>query len=257
MTQLLFVHDADVVMHALGLVCEHEGYRVRVARSLTSMSEFRPDLVLADAYDPSVHGHGAVADVKVALSVDAPVFLFGTRDENDLRRLSEWAGADGYVSTEWGLKRLLAVVRRAARSGSLDDPVVRATNAACLTASRVLVVDQHASARERLVEELRLQGYAVRGCSDLAELERLLPQWDPDVLIADIALEGESGVWTCRELKYRMNERTIPVVLSSSLPQANLKQQAERVGADAYFCRQDGPAKLAAVLQALLSEIVM
>ena len=114
----------------------------------------------------------------------------------------------------------------------------------------------HAGARNRLVHELRNQGYAVEGAGDLASFERLYSSMDPDVVLADVVLGNINGDEICRLLKARMTDRMIPIVLVSGLSEGELKVRAERAGADTYFRKQDGLPKLIQMLESLLSEIV-
>jgi CheY-like chemotaxis protein len=122
--------------------------------------------------------------------------------------------------------------------------------------NRILVLDDHAGARNRLVHELRNQGYAVEGAGDLASFEKLYAGLEPDVVLADVVLGNVSGDEICRQLKARMTERMIPIVLVSGLSEPELRARAERAGADRYFRKQDGLPKLIQMLESLLSEIV-
>ena len=122
--------------------------------------------------------------------------------------------------------------------------------------NRILVLDDHAGARNRLVHELRNQGYSVEGAGDLGSFEKLYLGMEPDVVLADVVLGNINGDEICRQLKARMTERMIPVVLVSGLNEGELKARAERAGADAYFRKQDGLPKLIQMLESLLSEIV-
>ena len=254
--QLLLVHDSDVVMNALGLVLEQEGYDVQVVRTLVGMRGFAPDLVLADALEPSVNGQGAVADLKLSMSIGAPIYLFSSGEQTGLQMLAERAGADGYVCTEWGFKRLLSVVRRLVSESKRQTYRSSAEEAQVATSNRVLIIDDHEGARRRLREALTAHGYAVQACADLPEVEQLMVRWEPDVVLADVVLKGVPGDQICRQLKARMSGRLVPIILVSSLPEAELQARAERAGADAYFRKQDGLPKLLEALQALLSEIV-
>lgn len=255
MRQLLLVHDSDVVMNALGLVLEQEGYHVQVVRSLLQMAGLTPDLVLADSLDPSVNGQGAVADLKLSLSIAAPIYLFSSGEEG-LQVLVERSGADGYVCTEWGFKRLISVVRRLVTESKTEPYREALADPHFCTSSRVLIIDDHAGARNRLVQELGRHGYAAQGCADLPEVEKLMARWEPDVILADVVLKGVPGDQICRQLKARMGGRLVPIILISSLPEPELRQRAERAGADTYFRKQDGLPKLLDALQGLLSEIV-
>lgn len=253
MKKILLIHDGDVVLNALGLVLEQEGYTVATGQLPEDMVSARADLVMISA-TLVTRGHGTVADLKLALGVTAPVYLFSSEGEDSLRALAERTGAEGYVCTEWGFRRIISVVRFAARNRTPDAPVEK--DVLLGTLNRILVLDDHPGARRRLVTELRNQGYAAEGCGSLAELEQLFPELDPDIVVADVVLPDVSGDEICRQLKSRMQSRLIPIILISSLPEWELKQRAERAGADAYCRKQDGLSRLVQVLEELLSEIV-
>jgi CheY-like chemotaxis protein len=76
------------------------------------------------------------------------------------------------------------------------------------------------------------------------------------VILTDVVLAGVPGDEICRQLKARLTDRKIPIVLVSGLPESDLKVRAERAGADAYFRKQEGLSKLIQMLEELLSEIV-
>ena len=252
--KILLIHAGDVVLNALGLVLEQEGYAVEAADLPAEMQSRHADLVLLDA-ELVPGGHGTIADLKLELGVSAPVYLFASGGEEALRSGAEKTGAEGYICTEWGFRRIVSVVRWAVRNRTRQ---VQSPQRDLLlgTLNRILVLDDHEGARRRLVTELRNQGYAVEGCGSMAELEDLYSRLDPDVVVTDVILPDVTGDEICRQLKSRMQGRLTPIILISSLPEWELKQRAERAGADAYCRKQDGLPKLVQVLEELLSEIV-
>jgi CheY-like chemotaxis protein len=252
---VLLIHDGDVVMHALGLVLREEGYRVESAKSVGESDVVNADLVLMDAHGPELNRAAAVVDLKLQLATRAPCYLFASNPEDQLKQRAQHLGADGYVSTEWGFKRILSLVRFTVRHKHATMPPLPA-DAAFNAMNRILVIDDHHGARNRLVLELRNQGYSVDGASDMPSFEQLYTRMDPDVIVADVVLAGVAGDELCRQLKARMTDRRIPIVLLSGLAESELKQRAERAGADAYFRKQDGLPKLIQMLEGLLSEIV-
>lgn len=243
-------------MHALGLVLRQEGYEVEVSPSVGAATRPQPDLVLMDAQSAELGRPGAVVDLKLQLGTTAPFYLFSGDASDQLKLRSETVGADGYVCTEWGFRRILSAVRFTVRRNPLPAAVRAPSDTTFNGMNRILVLDDHHGARDRLVLELRNQGYVVEGASDLAVFERMHETLQPDVIIADVVLSGATGDEICRQLKARMTERLIPIVLISGLPEAELKLRAERAGADAYFRKQDGLPKLIQMLEDLLSEIV-
>jgi DNA-binding response OmpR family regulator len=253
---ILLIHDGDVVMHALGLVLREEGYKVESARSPAETQTANADLVLMDAHVPELNRPGAITDLKLQFGTVAPCYLFASNPEEQLKQRALQLGADGYISTEWGFKRVLSLVRFTVRRKSATPLPPAPPDASFNAMNRILVLDDHKGARDRLVLELRNQGYVVEGAADLASFEKFYESMDPDVIVADVVLAGVAGDEICRQLKARMTERLIPIVLISGLPEAELKARAERAGADTYFRKQDGLPKLIQMLESLLSEIV-
>ncbi len=256
MKRLLLVHDGDVVMNALGLVLQQEGYEVVQSSALSETDAATADLVLAEADAAQFDRPGAAVDLKLQMNATAPLYLFSSDSEDELRARAAHLGADGYVCTEWGFKRLISVVRFTVRRKGASLRPLGASEAALGSSNRVLVIDDHEGARNRLMLELRNQGYVVAGCGGLTGLPALIEQLQPDVIVADVVLPGVHGDEICRKLKAHMTERLIPIVLISGLPEAELRARAERAGADGHFRKQDGLPKLIQMLEGLLSEIV-
>lgn len=89
----------------------------------------------------------------------------------------------------------------------------------------VLLVEDNASVREAVVEQLETFGYAVRSAPDAETALEVLEKQAPDtaLVITDISLSGQlSGV----DLKQKLMEDLpeIKVVLTSGLPRENLEQ---------------------------------
>jgi len=252
---VLLIHDGDVVMHALGLVLREEGYKVETAKSPAEAKGENADLVLMDAHSVELMRANAVVDLKLQLGTRAPFFLFASNPDEQLKQRASFLSADGYVSTEWGFKRILSLVRFTVRRKPGTLPPAPA-DVAFNGMNRILVLDDHAGVRNRLVHELRNQGYSVEGAGDMATFEKLYASLEPDVVLADVVLGNINGDEICRMLKARMTDRMIPIVLVSGLSESELKVRAERAGADTYFRKQDGLPKLIQMLESLLSEIV-
>lgn len=99
---------------------------------------------------------------------------------------------------------------------------------------KILLVDD--SRFLRLTNERALQkaGYDVMGAADGEEGLRLAQQMSPDLVVLDMMLPKLSGPEVLRALRKNAATADIPVMVLTSLPQANegkLKQE----GATAYF----------------------
>ena len=242
-------------MNALGLVLEQEGYQVINLTRPLDLANTNPDLVLIDGNSEGLTGYGSLSDLKFETGIDAPMYLFASKSDEIIAVHAEHLHADGYVSTEWGFRRLISVVRRAVRTERPAIPRTDPPDNFRKGMDRILVLDDHAGVRRRVVNELRNQGYAVEGCGDLPSFQATLASFDPDVIITDVVMPDIQGDDLCKELKHRM-ERMVPVLLMSSLDRDELKVRAERAGADAYVNKQDGMPMLIQKLEELLSEIV-
>ena len=71
------------------------------------------------------------------------------------------------------------------------------------TAGRVLVVDDHARARESMTDVLRHAGHTVAGCASAVEALRLLEKKDFDVIVTDLMMPGMNGLDFIRALRQR------------------------------------------------------
>jgi DNA-binding NtrC family response regulator len=68
---------------------------------------------------------------------------------------------------------------------------------------RVLVVDDHAAARESVIDVLRQAGYEVRGLASAVEAVALLERQAPDVVITDLQMPGMDGLEFIRQIAQR------------------------------------------------------
>lgn len=93
---------------------------------------------------------------------------------------------------------------------------VRKTSAAPQSArsiaARVLVVDDHAQARESVVFTLRHAGYQAIGCSSAVEALKRLDRETFDVVITDLQMPGMSGLEFLAELKRRRSPARIILI---------------------------------------------
>lgn len=121
---------------------------------------------------------------------------------------------------------------------------------------KILLIDDSeiTLAMEKAVLEKR--GYEVRATSTLMEFEKTLKDWRPDVILTDIHMPEAQGTDICRVLKTQFDSQDIPIVLFSSLADAQLAQLAETVGADGYLSKENGLDALASKIDELVDSIV-
>ena len=83
--------------------------------------------------------------------------------------------------------------------------------APALDGIRVILVEDHEDSREVMEQSLHLQGAAVTSVSSAREALARVP--DADIIVTDLALPGEDGVWLCEQVRQR--PRPVPVIAFS------------------------------------------
>jgi PleD family two-component response regulator len=105
-------------------------------------------------------------------------------------------------------------------------------------------------------EVLLREGFGVGVARRLAEFDRLLLDWRPDVVLADILMPEIDGATLCRRLKQSMRTAHLLVVLFSNLSSAELEPLAAGCGADAYVSKTGGFDLLPITISSLCEEIL-
>jgi signal transduction histidine kinase len=115
---------------------------------------------------------------------------------------------------------------------------------------RVLVVDDDAHLRRLVHDNLALEGMAVRTAADVAEAERIVAEWLPDLVVLDIMLPERSGLEFCTQLSQR--QPPIPVLFLSARGTPEDKVLGLAAGAVDYLAKPFDPAELVARCRAAL-----
>jgi len=90
----------------------------------------------------------------------------------------------------------------------------------------------------------RAAGCQVRFFSDGLATYRAVRQDPPDLLVLDIILPGLGGLALTRLLKLHDNYRHIPIVVSSSVTDPDLRERVFRAGADAFVPKPYDPEQM-------------
>ena len=101
------------------------------------------------------------------------------------------------------------------------------------TPGRVLVVDDHAAARESVIDVLRQAGYTVRGLASAVEALPIVAAEAPDVVITDLQMPGLDGLEFIRQLsRRRLASQVIMITAHATITSA---VEAMRFGAFDYL----------------------
>jgi CheY-like chemotaxis protein len=83
--------------------------------------------------------------------------------------------------------------------------------ASVLDGIRIILVEDHEDSRDVMEQSLRAHGATVTGVSSAREALLKLP--DADIIVTDLALPGEDGIWLCQQVRQR--PRPVPVIAFS------------------------------------------
>lgn len=119
--------------------------------------------------------------------------------------------------------------------------------------SKVLVVDDSLTDRRVTTTYLEQAGLTVLDVESAEEAIEKLPQYQPNLIVLDVVMGGQSGFELCRALKANLATKTIPVILCSSKSTEADKMWGDVVGADAYIAKPVNRDELINKVQQLIA----
>ncbi|MEX0715400.1 MAG: response regulator [Planctomycetaceae bacterium] len=126
-----------------------------------------------------------------------------------------------------------------------DEPIDVSTKGQL--ACRILLIEDDPEQAAALKDALARHHYAVSIARDGGQAQAAFTMRQPDVVILDLMLPGESGFEICERLKQTNDAVPILVLTVIDLPDA--RELAERVGADAYLVKPIDPEELPAKIE--------
>ena len=123
--------------------------------------------------------------------------------------------------------------------------------------ARILIVDDHPVVRHGLKMALGQAGFEVCGEAEgMSDALSLLESAKPDLILADLDLEGPSGIDLIKAVKE--GHPDLPVLVLSMHDEDAYAERALRAGARGYLMKHSPPEKLAeGVRLALAGEIIL
>ena len=101
--------------------------------------------------------------------------------------------------------------------------------------TRALIIDDERFMRVTLREMLEESGYTVFDAASGPEALQMMRQVSPDVILLDIVMPGMDGFATCAELRRLPESRHLPILMVTSLEDAETINRAYAVGATDYL----------------------
>jgi len=106
--KILLIDDSEITLALEKSVLESRGYDVRATSTLMefekTLQDWKPHLILTDIHMPEATGADICRTLKNEYGTqDIPIVLFSSLPDEELSRLAEQVGADGYLSKANGL----------------------------------------------------------------------------------------------------------------------------------------------------------
>lgn len=127
-----------------------------------------------------------------------------------------------------------------------------------VTKARIVLVDDHPVLRLGLTDLINSEGTmeVVGEAANLADACQVVAKARPDIVVADISLEGNSGIELMKELAYRYDD--LPVLIYSMHDEHIYAERVLRAGARGYVMKHRPPeALLTAIRQVLDGKICL
>jgi two-component system KDP operon response regulator KdpE len=115
--------------------------------------------------------------------------------------------------------------------------------------ARILVVDDEPQLIRVLRTGLKSRGYDVRGASDGESGLEFFNEWQPDLVITDLAMPNVDGLEFCRRLRAISQ---VPIIVLSAKGEEKIKVEALDIGADDFVTKPFGIDELLARVRASL-----
>lgn len=119
-----------------------------------------------------------------------------------------------------------------------------------MSGSTILLIDDDATLRELLVDQLRTAGYQIVAASDGATGLRSATDVTPDLIILDVMMPGMSGWEVCERVRAKSR---VPIIMLTAKGEEFDKLRGFRLGVDDYVTKPFSFAELVARVGALLT----
>ena len=278
---ILIADDDDCVRRLLKQEFEPRGYVVREAKdgtdAIAQVKTLRPNLILLDIMMPKMNGFDVALVLKSDLSVtNIPIVILSGIEE---RERAANLGVEAYLTKPIDVDLLnrtidqllsrsiaenqlesiptTAIIAKPlnvdALIGQLKQPIAFSNSEAVDHLRTILVVDDDASTRKLLRQELEAKGYAIREAKDAADAIAQVQEIKPDLITLDVIMPEVNGYTLAAILKNDPLTANIPIIMVSVLDR---KETSLRLGADRYITKPINMDTLMHDVDILLAESI-
>lgn len=119
----------------------------------------------------------------------------------------------------------------------------------------IVVCEDDINIRELIVYALNNSGFKATGLNGARELRDFFQSNDPDLLILDLMLDGESGYEILTKIRNDKDRRDLPVIILTAKTSEFDKVKGLDMGADDYVTKPFGVMELISRIKALLRRV--
>lgn len=119
----------------------------------------------------------------------------------------------------------------------------------------IVVCEDDINIRELIVYALNNSGFKATGLNGARELRDFFQSNDPDLLILDLMLDGESGYEILTKIRNDKERRDLPVIILTAKTSEFDKVKGLDMGADDYVTKPFGVMELISRIKALLRRV--
>jgi two-component system phosphate regulon response regulator PhoB len=123
-----------------------------------------------------------------------------------------------------------------------------------MTAS-ILIVEDEEPIQILLTYNLQAEGFRVRSTASGEDVQRLVGEERPDLIVLDWMLPGISGIEVCRLLRSRTEARDIPVIMLTARGEESERVRGLATGADDYIVKPFSVPELMARIKSILRRV--
>jgi DNA-binding NarL/FixJ family response regulator len=102
---------------------------------------------------------------------------------------------------------------------------------------KIMVVDDHPGFRQVMISLLQTTGAEILECEDGVRAIREYSNFQPDVVLMDIAMKGMDGLTATRQITTRFPSARVFILTQFDDP--DLRQAAKQAGATGYLRKDD------------------
>lgn len=113
----------------------------------------------------------------------------------------------------------------------------------------ILLIDDQKIVYEALKEILEESGFSIFFCQDPSVMEQMVENCAPTVILQDLNIPGFDGFELIKKLKENEKSKNIPLIVLSSIEEAEKKATAFQKGANDYLVKLPDPVEVKARLK--------